>query len=812
MERVKWRIRHLHLNVKKRLVKKQPLLFMSLLVLLVISSVGIGAYASQMSLTVKSQGTINYTSVTFILRYVWIGAMKSASDVDQYVAEHPWGNAIILTGGSSGIYNIIRYTGYDPNKAWTEGGSFTYKQLKEVIDRFHYHGWKVIYSAGSMPTKTGDAPIWNYINNSHRELAFTDGNGKLAGLEGKDGKPMSTGGYRNRMLVNFFAKYTTLDEENNISVGARLIDVYCERLRQMISDKSFEWDGWFGVDGWNGFTVQGYYWLWSTNELFGRWIGTSDVAKWYDCSYQAIEEWKNASDYYHPNDFPPEGWSLWNNTERGSWIRKNANLKWWEYWMDCFAQMYAKIRQVFVDTRPEEWRVGTIIAQDMSSTWADNGVNNLVGMENLTAFAKYGSFDHYYIDCEWDNPPILWGRRQAYCAGLVKSKIPEAHCIVGFPIQYSYGKVAPTRLWKQQYLAQVQTYVWKNGSRYRAVDPNWILVWAPTTTTWDDESWHGQEMATWITKMSRLFSLTTEPVWLGPVEVLNVYHSGTGLFYYSINYTFAQFTDIINLKNHPSYITNEWKTICLDAIRGHSIKLTGIYETILQKYASGALNVIVHFYDHQNDFDIYFGEGGEKCRSAFRLGDKSYGSTEDANVLSSSEISDPVALWIASGYYENSYTLSLAGIHYSGEGFESIVNYTDGRIALGISYNSSSGRFLYGRTVSNGYGIKLPRDMINKAIYWVSDCPINTSEPLLDLKVFKLKDGTVFIPMMNLRDFSSDLTSTLKIDATALGLITPTNYKMYWQSNIENTMPISDWNNIPVTLRDGADILVIAMM
>lgn len=758
-----------------------------------------------------SKGKILYSNVNFIIRFVWVGAMKTASDVDKYVAEHPWGTGILLTDSSDGILSIISYKGYDSSKLWRElKPSPTYAEVKEVIDRFHYHGWKVVYSAGNTITKNIDLWSWNYFTREHPELIFMDGNGRRAGVEETE---------LGILIPNFFANFSTPDPQRGILAGSRLIDMYTRRLKQMILDHSFEWDGWFGVDGWNGFTQsfggEPHFWLWSTNETWGRWIGTSSTDYWFDSSYQSINEWWNASSYYHPIGFPPTNWGSMNNTVRAQWIRGNANLKWWEYWMDRFAKMYAQIREVFVETRPPEWYVGTIISQDTSSTWADNGINNPAGMENLTALAQYHSFDHYYIDCEWWGDLGLVARRQAYVAGLVKSKIPEAHGIVGLPIQYWDGRVEapmPTWNWKQQYIAQIQTYVWKNGSRYRAVDPKWVLVWAPTTTTWNDTDYHGQEMADWVNQVANIMD-RIEPIWLGPVDILPVYHRGNGQGYTSVNFTFAQFTDVMNIRNHPERILSAWGTIFLDAIKDYGRSAKGTYQRVLDLFASGNLNVLYHGYGYDAQFanTIFDGEGDVKSMNIFRMDDHGIGSSTVVAVLTQQSVSDPYGRWILSGYYGNTYEVDETGALGSSSGFTPLIKYSDDFIQLGLFYNSTSGRFFYGRSWSQATWsptVRIPREIINRGIYWVSKSPLNSSESLVDYKVFRLNDGSLVIPMMNLKNFGSNLPFILSVDALALGLGSPTNYRVYWQSDNE-VVNLSSWKELAVTLKQGADVLLI---
>ena len=228
-----------------------------------------------------------------------------------------------------------------------------------------------------------------------------------------------------------------------------------------------------------------------------------------------------------------------------------------------YAQFYAQINQIF-NSRPSNFEVGSIISQDLSSTWADNGINNPTGMENLTMFAQYNSFSHYYIDCEWTGDLSMIGRYSAYVAGLVASKIPTAHCVNEMSIAYSGTLSMPTWAWKQMYLSMIQTYVWSNGVEYRAVDPDWLIVWTPPNSNWNDTTYHGQEMANWVTNISSTLNTQITPNWLGPVDVLPTYFSGTGMGALAANFTFAQFTDCLNLNNTGSNFVPEMGTVFQD--------------------------------------------------------------------------------------------------------------------------------------------------------------------------------------------------------------------------------------------------------
>lgn len=764
--------------------------------LLLISTlfINLGNADNQITYTIQSNGKISNenpltTKTEFLIRYVWIGSITTIEGVQEYVAEHPWGTGILFTDLSSGILSIISYTGWDENKTWQgDYGGIKYSQLKAVIDEFHRLGWKVIYSPGNTPT-SGDKYLYNYLTQQHPELIARAGDNRTYNQV-----------QNNKIMVNFFANYTSPDSERNIMTGQRLSDLYSQRLSQMINDEAFLWDGWFGVDGWNGFTNQGMYWVWSTYEPYGRRVGTSDLSKWYYGDDQSITEWSKSD---HTIDLPQE-WNNYNSTQKINWIINNANLQWWEYWQTRFAQFYAQINQIFID-RPNELKVGNIISQDLSSTWADNGINNPAGMENLTKFAEHGSFDHYYIDCEWYNWPQI-GQYQAYVAGLVKSKIPETHCIAGVNI----GGNVPVFVWKQEYLAQIQTYVWKDGVQNRAVDPNWVLVWASSSTNWNDTQAHGQEMANWVNTIADVLNIDITPIWLGPVVVQPLYLNQWSAGSFSVNFTFAQYTDALNLNNLGNNFVPEMKTVFLDATGDYGNVIGGsAYQNLLDLYLNGDINIVFSGYRYQANFanTIFRGEGNDQCMNAFHLTSK-IGSFLNATTLNSDQVKDQYARQIIGDTFGKTYN----GYYWSGSmgnnsGFIPLIMYNDGPVQLGIYYDQTSGRFLYGNAWGKLGAPVVDKGVLNRALYWVSDCPISVSDSLADVKIFLLENGEIAIAMMNLSN--SDVNLPLTIDLSDLGLDTNKSYTLKWAINGYSS-EITNLESVDITLNANADVLIIS--
>lgn len=259
--------------------------FITLTAVIMLAStlfINIGNATDQTTYTITSNGQITQnssTQLTIILRNICITTINPNnidinSWVDNYIANHNYATAVTLSDMHQ--YGIWWY-GYSFSKTSGIWMGWTYQQLKTMIDRFHYNGWKV--GLESTGVAWNNQEEYNYITEKHPELAFTDGNGLRATGIDNTAKSTKNPGY-NRVIPDFFAKFATNDPVNNIPIGTRLIDLYTTRLEQMI-DEGLEWDFWFGTDGWNGFNIQGYTWS-SINPEYC-----------YSFSEQEMEEWAN---------------------------------------------------------------------------------------------------------------------------------------------------------------------------------------------------------------------------------------------------------------------------------------------------------------------------------------------------------------------------------------------------------------------------------------------------------------------------------------------------------------------------------------
>lgn len=792
-------------------------LFKVLFVGLLVGSMTISnLMASINPLTIHSYGEISYgvgdyPKLTVILRNVNMG-MGIPSNitkwVDNYVAEHSYGTAVTLCDMHQ--YGVWWY-GYSFSQSSGKWMGWTFSQLKTMIDRFHYYGWQV--GLESTGVAWSGQEEYNYINNLHKELAFTDANGmRVTGSNNPSNLEKS-----GTVVPDFFKKFTSDDPTNNIPVGTRLIDLYCTRLEQMIRG-GLEWDFWFGTDGWNGFLWNGYRWQW-----------TGSKSTTYSFSLQETDEWANDTTINRPAE-----WYTWDNIQRADWIVNDSAARgdWFEYWQDRFSRMYAQIRQAFINAgRPGPfYTIGTV---DLGSPEDEGGGLSPAGMFNLTKHAKYNSFDYYYVDVESDNyrggsQSSLSGygelqTEQAFVTGVAKSMHPNIKTLIGLQAaHWSSSYHIPGWVIKQEYLAQAMTYVWYNGTRYRASDPTVIMLQYPAQRTYNS-SLMRDDVFPWIRKMAKIL-MDSEPLYLGPTFIVPMKQSGSGISYRTVNFTFTQYAWVRNLADNPAYIQSDMGSIWIDlsAISESGFKLSGLTDRIAALFSSGNLSVIVYSQGYAPTFGSV-GLNEAVMDDTFHLSQR--------NILAGSytvvTTDDIYGKWITDGYLGLTITPSDSqhATYYAKSGFIPLVNYTQvspNGIALGIYYNSNSGKFLYGRYWSESgaasYRTLLPRSIINNAIYWASNSPVNSSESLIDIRVFRTSDGSLFLPMMNHKDTwtansddGSSISTTLQINPTLLGLGQPSDYNIYWQNTFENAVSsINDWSNIPVILKGMADILVIA--
>jgi hypothetical protein len=508
-----------------------------------------------------------------------------------------------------------------------------------------------------------------------------------------------------------------------------------------------------------------------------------------------------------------QSWKTMTNSQKSRWIIAYQSTSWYLYWQYRWAELYADINHAF-DSRPVEYHFGAMAAMDRSSTWMQS-VLGPVGMYNFTDMYDENSFSVYLIQSGGIRVP-----ENSWTAGMLRTKYPE----------YNVASWAP--LWneswntKQTWLAEELAYDWNNRTMYRAVQPALICL-QTDSNIWLDYS-RGPALAnpilSWAESMlTYLDSEYLRPIYLGPTYVAPVINYAQSPKYL-LNYTFEQYVDVVNLMNKPQNIELGMGTLLLDMsawVTGNSWGLTGLQNTILNSYLNGSLNLILYSATYDNHLsDIFKGQGESQCEAAFHMNAPSQGSATSCSVLSESQLMDPWAKWIAQGYYGKTFTASNPGEYFNATGFIPIATYSDGHVALGISYNSTTGRMLYIRSPTTEK--ELPRGLINRAIAWACNAPINSTNPMIEATVFrKTDDSSVAIPMIEENTSTEPypdsgptfqtppVNTTLSLEAPRLGLGNPSNYVMYWLSNPSNSWTPTSWDNISVTLKDGADILVI---
>jgi hypothetical protein len=825
---------------------KRRVLLVSMAVVLLVVSISASICAVGTFKTIQSQGTINYNPypLTVLLRGLTLTNVNPSQNLTQYVnnyvGNYTFAQNTIIIFGDLHIGGILQY----PKQfnatygTWADCG-LTWNQLETLIDAFHSHGWKVWW--GGTDIAWDNEWVQSFIR-QNPELGFTDANGYTANdvtTNGAgNGKPSGNkAGNKtvssDALIPDVWANFTAAVPSLGIANNTRLIDVIATKLGQMIG-AGLQFDGWMPSDGWNGFNIWGY-----------NFPGSGSGG--YSFSYQEETEWQKdtISGFGLPSIGQPSGWSSWNITQRANWIITNttASNVWHEWWCYRFSKMYLQIKNTIKNNNPTPQNFYTMVGADGSCQWASGNLGSQ-GLLNFTMVANDVSIDRFQVDPEntyvtpkYDEMP----KEDAWVAGLVKAKDPRLTPLIGIQATSFYDSVTAVPLWdmEQQYLAQVQNYVWFNGTRYSACNrtdislqyppenpPSSGINWA--TSSWNNTAVHA--LFNFIDSVSSIFlrkDLT--PAYLGPTLVLPYAYDGWvgQVFPNSINYTFAQFADQYNLQKSNSYIASGMGTILLDQANLFSSLSQGQQNVIDNMFANGTLNVISVFCNGQNDpvaqISSMFISGSEsKVVSTFKL-NFATGSSTIANILNQSNIQNSIAKWIASGYNWKSWSTSSTSVTWYGvyqtlSGFIPIANFTDNRISIGIYYNASSGKFLYmdnpfGCANINNFGPLAPEQVVNRAIYWASNSPINSSQSMIDYKVFKLGDGTIVIPMMNhnCTTYSTwngkQISSTLQINAAQLGLGNPSNYNIGWVGGYPTS--ISSWSSVPITLNGMAGVLII---
>ncbi len=787
-------------------MKKHQLI--TLIVTIMIAStlfINIGNASDQTTYTIQSSGSINpeSTKLTVILRNTLLFAGSKTeieNHVDTFVLNHPHVTAVTIMDMHQ--YGIWWY-GYSFNKNDGKWMGASFIQIKTMIDRFHYHGWQVGLETTGIAWNNQEE--YNYITKLHPELALTDANGfRATGIDDSI-KLTKNPGY-NRVIPNFFAKFATDDIVNNITKGTRLIDLYTNRLSQLIQD-GLEFDFWFGTDGWNGFNMQGYYW------------NSPIASSCYSFDEQLEYEYGNWS-----QAILPKNWDIMNQVQKANAIISNQTIldNWWFYWQNRFAEMYSQIRQVFIDTgRPGPfYTIGTVDA----SSLPQGGNLSPTGMYNISLLTQYNAFDYYYNDVEGvekAGATYAIGRESAYAAAIVKMQAPKAKLIIG--LQFANIESFPSWTVKQQYLSQAINYIWHNGEIFRIADPTIVMIQYPSLTGylgWEQEEI--EEVFNWISKQATLLN-TSKPVWLGPVYILaNGYSGAEGNAWCGLNFSFAQWAWSNNLKNNPSFINTSMGTLLLDAsLQDTGPQLIGNSEIVMNYLINNKLNVWYWEVRGWRISSAVFGEGSD-TKFEDNIGLKyNPGVTKNTYTILNST-NDYNANWIISGYEGVTCKYNFydqPSPYLPSKGFISIANTSDtpNRTGAGIYYNNTTGHFAfthYGSYQQNS-GISLPRGLLNRMLYWVADCPVNSSEPLIDIKIEKAGDS-LLLPMTNQKDVGNvvgssmgwTITTILDLDENMLNLGKPEDYLVYWASELTPII-FSSWNNIKISLSGMADTLVI---
>ena len=762
--------------------------------------------SSSVTATIQTSGTISPSdiSLTIILRNTGVFKGSESSiiqQVDTFVTNHPHVTAITIADMQQ--YGIWWY-GYSfspTNGTWSGA---TFNQLKTMIDRFHYHGWKV--GLETTGVAWNNLQEYNYITSEHPELAFTDANGiRATGIDNTSALTKNPG--FNNVIPDYFAKFATDDSINNISKGTRLIDLYTTRLTQMILD-GLKWDFWFGTDGWNGLNIQGYKW--------------SSAAPTQCYSFSIQEENEYAA--WAGNGKLPTNWNELTNIQRATAILQDSNLlnNWFYYWQIRFAQMYAQIKQAFINAGQSQNAFHVIGGVDESSEPNGNGNLSPAGMYNMSLLAEYNSVDYLYVNQEnvaSVGATYALGREQSYAAALAKMQSPLLNTIIGLQLVNYRGGAYPLWEVEQEYLSQAVNYVWFNGIQYRVSAPNIMMIQYSSGGGFN--GWTQSEinqLFNFIGEVSKSL-INAEPIWLGPTYTIPNNYSP--MAWWSLNFSIAQWVSTANIANNPQYINQNIGTILMDqTLYWNGPRLTGLYDKMVnQLWGNNKLNL--WFYENvpSTGISAIWGGNEQEARTAFHLNPSS-GTATSFSIPNG--LTDPVAKWIAAGYEGSTYSVAngYTGVYSAGSGFIPIAsadpNSSSG-LAIGYYKNATTSNFLLTNSPSGPYanGIVVPRSVMNKMLYWVSNCPINSSEPLIDLKILN-NGSTVLIPMTNQKDVGNSLgsnigwiiNSVLNIDASALGLESPEQYHVYWAAE-ENSITVTDWNSVPISLKGMADVLVI---
>lgn len=745
-------------------------------------------------------GGIKHNVDLWVRNYTWIKGKTAGTGGAVIVdVEDP---SPILWWGAAGYNGHVFNATYG---TWSACG-WTFSQLKDLIDEFHYWNVSVILSiTGFLKNSDGgwQSNVADWCINTHPELLYVRPDGSIY--------------HTNPTPLAWIKNFTSNDPASGATAGQRVIDVFCSHLTEMCT-AGLHWDGIFGSEGWGS---------------VGNWLDGDDTS-WIDASPQCINEYGNWTSVALPIN-----WNTLSVADRVHWIMANASIDhagWGGYMYARY--VFKAAHDAFNTTDP--FFIGAIFSPDDS--WQDGqgawwgGWSQSVGY-NATYLAQYcsGPTYLYFEDQEGNN----WGdsatstnlgwfqnldKYAAYVAASIKSFSPDFHVING--IELDNG--GPNAEWqaKESWMAQAFNYVWINGSRYKTTDNNWIQMQYPDgSVPYPYMTSKYNDFFAWADKMILLTGSGFDPVYMGSTYMTgNRKWSPTRWDFASVNQTFSQWCFPENYVNHPEYLNASMGTLYIPAywfVYGGG-KMTGWQTEVLNSFAAGNLSIVISTgggWTGSGSLD--FGASGSEASalSTFHLIAK---ATYDTEITVLSPISDEYGNWISAGYNGQTYPFTLPAISgYAGAtGYINVANFSTSKTScVGIYYNATSGRLVY---FGHPFGEAdlpnqfIPAQIVNNALYWVTNSPINSSEPMVGYKVVERSDGTILIPMTNQRDTGNPsdagtaISTTLYINTTALGLTYPAqDYTSYWATNPNKLMPLSSSGSVAVTLSGMADVLVI---
>jgi hypothetical protein len=801
-------------------MRNQVLAALAVIIVLTACYVNVGKASPQASVTLQLSGTIggtieqgNSTSTnTVIMRGFTADSNNLTQAVDDWVGNYTFAPNMAVSIGDFHIDGILRYpTQFNASSTVTWGDyQWTFNQTEQVINEFHRLGWKVILGSTNI---AWDGQWVQAFIQQNPELGFTDAKGYTANdaLTNGTGNGQPSGNVAgnktvgsNDLIPDLWANFTTSVPALGISNNTRLIDVLCTKLGQMITG-GLSFDGFFGTDGWNGYNMAGY------DFQYG-----SSSSSYYSFSYQEMSEW--ASDTQNGYGLPaigqPSGWASWNITQRASWIIGNATAanQYYEWECNNFNNIYLQIKNTIVANNPSDAGfVGlTICGADGSSQWSYGNLGG-AGLLNFTMVANSQSITLFQTDPEVTAAQIP--QYDAYVNALITAKNPLLTASIGIQaMSWSDWSACSLSNMKEQYLSQVQNYVWYNGVRYPACNQTVFTIQYPAAPIGNINWAYGSKYPFWNnTAVHALFNfinsvqpllVNSNPVYLGN-NIFTIPDGGTNSFLG--NSTTAIWQDVYN----PMVITG--------GIYGDNNLATALIHIYTQAptiavasrfTATGnpTVNGIAAYTTGEVIFAIYSDNSGSIGTLLDTTSSASaaypYGWTY---APLNTPIQLPTAYWLVmiSDSAANNFNLYYASntvtpnqalqfnISTVGE-FPSTVVSTD------TLYPGNNDLLIYA---------------FNSPEYSQMSSPINSSNPQFDCKVFQSSNGTIAIPVLNTNDFVSGtpVTSTLTINTSALGLPnSPQDYSVYWADEPSTTYPLSSSGAVSVTLQGGTDVLVIS--